>query len=81
MLRKARKQVGEWYAEHLRHAPEVQDAEVSFAALDRADERSIQPAAFGQLGLRPFEVAPMLPKPQSQFPQEMSLVQVHRLTR
>lgn len=65
------------HSQCLCNLPKVQDRDVSFAALDRADERTMQFAFLAELRLGQVELGSAIPDPVSGGTQEVLIFQVH----
>jgi hypothetical protein len=70
-------QLGEGHAQHAGHEPQIQDGDVPFAALHRADEGAVQLALFGQEGLRLAALGPHVANAVAQVLEEVRVVKVH----
>jgi hypothetical protein len=70
-------QIGQREAEHFGDPAQVEDGNISLPALDRADERSMQVAAFAEFLLRMSGGDPSVAKPFAQAEQKMAVVEIH----
>lgn len=69
--------LGQGNAKDFRNQAEIQDGQVSLTAFDRTDERAVQPAALGQLGLGPLASGSQFPDAKAQSTQKSGVVQIH----
>src|SRR5262249_19027778 len=70
-------QLGQRYAQDPRDQPQVEDGDVPLTALDRADERAVQVALLGELGLGVALRDSPLADVEAQVLEKSDVVEVH----